>query len=209
MKAKKTDSIRRRLASLGGTGIFRRWQRDLFDELGFSRDNNVNACYEELTSREKYLFNKVMELKYANSGLRILFDPDYDLAPETGNEGRIANDVKKEIEKRDKVGRSTSQSNIDRKTSVPDPLRYAVLLAYVELFEDSSRMPGRTKVATLAKRKLSEAGVSGQQREVLTEQRVRRLIDSIKPFLSTANTKEVRQILEAFFASSIKNTKIG
>ena len=207
MKAKKTDSIRRRLASLGGTGIFHRWQRDLFDELGFPQETSVSASYQTLTRREKYLFNKVMELKYANSGLRILFDPDYDLAPETANEGRIANDVKKEIEKRDKVGRSTSQSNIDRKTSVPDPLRYAVLLAYVELFEDSSRIPGRTKVATLAKRKLSEAGVSAHQREVLTEHRVRQLVDSIKPLLSTANTAEARQILAAFFARSIEDMK--
>ena len=73
MKAKKNDSIRRRLASLGGTGIFNRWQRDLCDELGFSQDTNVNACYEALTGREKYLFDKVIELKYANSGLKILF----------------------------------------------------------------------------------------------------------------------------------------
>ena len=207
MKAKKNDSIRRRLASLGGTGILNRWQRDLCDELGFSQDTNVNACYEELTGREKHLFDKVIELKYANSGLRTLFDPDYDVASETSNEGRIANDVKKEIEKRDKVGRSTSQSNIDRKTSVPDPLRYAVLLAYVELFEDSSRIPGRTKVATLAKRKLSEAGVSAHQREVLTEHRVRQLVDSIKPLLSTTNTAEARQLLSAFFASSIEDMK--
>ena len=207
MKAKKNDSIRSRLASLGGIGIFNRWQRDLCDELGFSKETNVNACYEELTRREKYLFDKVIELKYANSGLRILFDPDYDLAYETSNKGRIAKDVKKEIEKRDKVGRSTSQSNIDRKTPVPDPLRYAVFLAYVELFENSSRIPGRTKVATLAKRKLSEAGVSADQREVLTDHRVRELVDSIKPLLNTSNTAEARQILAAFFASSIEDMK--
>ena len=207
MKAKKNDSIRRRLASLGGTGIFNRWQRDLCDELGFSQNTNVTACYEELTGREKYLFDKVMELKYANSGLRILFDPDYDLASETSDEGRIANEVKKEIKKRDKVGRSTSKSNLDRKTLVPKPLKYAVFLAYVELFEDSSRLPGRTKVATLAKRKLSEAGVSAHQREVLTEHRVRQLVDSIKPLLSTTNTAEARQLLSAFFASSIEDMK--
>ena len=207
MKATKKDSIRSRLASLGGTGIFNRWQRDLFNELGFSDNTNVTSCYEKLTGREKYLFNKVIELKHANAGLRILFDPDYDLASETSDEGRIANDVKKEIEKRDKVGRSTSKSNTDRKTPVPKPLKYAVFLAYVELLQTSSRPPGRAKVANLAKRKLSEAGVSANHREVLTEHRVRQLIDSIKPLLSTANTAEARQILAAFFARSIEDMK--
>jgi hypothetical protein len=59
----------------------------------------------------------------------------------------------------------------------------------------------------LAKRKLSEAGVSANQREVLTDHRVRELVDSIKPLLSMSNTAEAKQILAAFFANSIEDMK--